>query len=78
VPTCTTVSRSSEEKVTVLWNQQLRTERTIPNNKPVITLRENAKGTLLLQETGMLQERSCKFYKGLTITTQPMWNVKAK
>jgi len=41
VPTCTTVSISFEEKVTILWNQQLQTERTIPNNKPDITLREN-------------------------------------
>jgi len=45
VPPGTTVSRSFEEKVTVLWNQQLQTERTIPNNKPDITLRGNEKGT---------------------------------
>jgi hypothetical protein len=78
VPICTRVSRRFEEKVTVLWNQQLQTERTLPNNKPDITLRENEKGTLLLRETGMLQERSRKFYKDLTITTQRMWNIKAK
>jgi hypothetical protein len=78
MPTCTRVSRGFEEKVTVLWNRQLQTERTIPNNKPDITFRENEKGTLLLQETGMLQEISRKFYKDLTITTQRMWNVKAK
>jgi len=78
VPTCTRVSRSFEEKVTILWNQKLQTERTIPNNKSDITLRENEKGTLLLQKTEMLQERSRKFYKDFTITTQRMWNVKAK
>jgi len=78
VPTCTTVRRCFEEKVTVLWNQKLQTERTIPNNKPDITLLENEKRTLLLQKTGMLQERSRKFYKDFTITTQRMWNVKAK
>jgi len=60
VPTCTRVSRSFEEKVTILWNQQLQTERNIPNNKPDITLHKNEKGTLLLQKTGMLQERSRK------------------
>jgi len=25
---------SHESKVTILWNQQVRTDRTIPNNKP--------------------------------------------
>jgi hypothetical protein len=72
VPPRTTISRSFEEKVIVLWNQQLQTEKTIPNNKQDITMRENGKGTLLLQETGMLQERNRKFYKDLTITTQRM------
>jgi len=27
---------SFEAKVNVLWNQQLQTDRTIPNNKPAI------------------------------------------
>jgi hypothetical protein len=28
------VATSHEGKVIVLWNQQVRTDRTIPNNKP--------------------------------------------
>ena len=28
-------------KVTILWNQQVQTDRTIPNNKPDIIIREN-------------------------------------
>jgi len=32
---------SHKGKVTILWNQQVRTERTIPNNKPDIINRDN-------------------------------------
>ena len=35
-------------KVTTLWNQQVQTDRTIPNNKPDITIRDNEKGTCML------------------------------
>ena len=34
-----------EGKVTILWNQQVKTDRTIPNNKPDITIRDNEKET---------------------------------
>ena len=30
-------------KVTILWNQQAQTDRTIPNNKPDIIIRDNGK-----------------------------------
>jgi hypothetical protein len=44
-------------KVTILWNQQTQTDRTIPNNKPDIVIRDYEKGTcyymLKSQETGM-------------------------
>jgi hypothetical protein len=35
-------------KVTVLWNQQVQTDRTTPNNKPDIIIRDNEKGTCML------------------------------
>ena len=35
-------------KVTILWNQQVQTDRTIPNNKPDITIRDNEKTTCIL------------------------------
>jgi hypothetical protein len=35
-------------KVTILWNQQVQTDRTIPNNKPDILIRDNEKGTCML------------------------------
>jgi len=39
---------SHEGKVTILWNQPVRAERTIPNNKPNITICDNKKGTCML------------------------------
>jgi len=35
-------------KVTILWNQQVQTDRTIPNNKPDIIFRDNETGTMLM------------------------------
>ena len=35
-------------KVTILWNQQVRTDRTIPNNKTDIIIRDNEKRTCIL------------------------------
>ena len=34
-------------KVTILSNQQVRTDRNIPNNKPGIIIRDNGKGTYM-------------------------------
>ena len=42
------VETSREGKVTVLWNQQVQTLRTIPNNKPDTVIPENGKGTCRL------------------------------
>ena len=35
-------------KVTILWNQQVRTDRTVPNNKAEIKIRDNEKRTCIL------------------------------
>jgi hypothetical protein len=35
-------------KVTILWNQQVQTDRVIPNNKPDIILHDNEKRTCML------------------------------
>ena len=35
-------------KVTILWNQQVRTDRTVPNNKPDIIMRDNEKRACML------------------------------
>ena len=49
---------SHEGKVTILWNQQVQTDRTISNDKLDIIIYDNEKGTCILimlqfQETEM-------------------------
>ena len=71
-------------KVTILWNQQIRTYRTIPNNKPDIIIRDNEKRTCILidvaisADSNVIKKEAEKFlkYKDLTIEIQRMWNVK--
>jgi len=45
-------------KVTILWNQQIQTDRTIPNNKPDIIIRDNDKGTCMLIDAAILGNRN--------------------
>jgi len=46
---CTKLSRQSHEiKVTILWNERVQTDRTIPNKKLDIIICDNGKGTCLL------------------------------
>jgi len=42
------VETGQDGKITILWNQQVRTDRTIPNNKPDIIIRGNKQGTCTL------------------------------
>ena len=42
------VETSQGGKVTILWNQQVQTDRTIPNNTPYIIIRDIEKGTCML------------------------------
>ena len=45
-------------KVTVLWNQQVQTDRTIPNNKPDIIIQDNEKGTCMLIDVATSGDRN--------------------
>jgi hypothetical protein len=73
-------------KVTILWNQQVQTDRTIPNNKPGIIIRDNEKGTCMLIDVAISGDRNVikkeaeeiLKYEDLTIEIQRMWNVKTK
>jgi len=72
--------------ITILWNQQVQTDRTIPNNKPDIIVHDNEKGTCMLIDVAMSGDRNVikkeadkiLNYKDLTIEIQRMWNVKTK
>jgi hypothetical protein len=73
-------------KVNILWNQQVKTDRTIPNNKPDSTIRDNEKGTCMLIDVAISGDRNVikkeaekiLKYKYLTIEIQRMWNIKTR
>jgi len=80
------VETSQGCKVPILWNQQIQTDRTIPNNKPDIIIRGNEKGICMLTDVAISEDRNVikkeaekiLKYKDLTIEIQLMWNVKTK
>jgi len=80
------VETSQGGKVTILWYQQIQTDRTIPNNKPDIIIRDNVRGTCMLIEVAISGDRNVikketekiLKYKDLTIEIQRIWNVKTK
>jgi hypothetical protein len=80
------VETSRGGKVTILWNQQVQTDRIIRNNKPDIVIRDNEKGTCMLIDVAIPGDRNViqkeaeniLKYKELTIEIQRMWNVKSR
>jgi len=80
------VKTSHEGKVTILWNQQVQTNRPIPNNKLDIIIHDNKQGTCMLKDVAIpevknvIKKESEKIlkYKDLIIEIQCMWNVTVK
>jgi hypothetical protein len=72
--------------VTIVWNQHVQADRTIPINKPDMIIRDNDKGTYMLIDVAISGDRNVirkeaekiLKYKDLTTEIQRMWNVKAK
>ena len=73
-------------KVTVLWNQQVQTDKTIPNNNSDIIIGDNEKGTCVLIDVAIWgdgnvvkkgAEKILK-YKDMTIEIQRLWKVKTR
>ena len=66
--------------------QQVQTDRTIPNNKPDIIIRDNKQGTCMLIDAAIPGDRNVikneagkiLKYKDFVIQIQRMWNVKAQ
>jgi hypothetical protein len=79
-------NNNNNNKVNILWNQQAQSNRTIPNNKPDIVIRDNEKGTCMLIDVAIpgdrnvIQKEAEKVlkYKDLTTEIQRMWNVKTR
>jgi hypothetical protein len=80
------VETSRGVKVTILWNQQVQTDRTIPNNKPDIVISDAEKETCMLTDVKIPVDRNVikkeaekiSKYKDLTMEIQRMWNVKTR
>ena len=53
----TSVETSQGGNVTILWNQQIQTDRTIPNNKPDIIIHNDEKGTCMLIDVAFSGDR---------------------
>ena len=72
--------------MTILWNQQVQTDRTIPNNKPDIIIQDNEKETCMLTDVAISRDRNVikneaekiLKYKDLTMEIQRVWNVKTR
>jgi hypothetical protein len=63
----------------------VQTDRTIPNNRPDIIIRDNEKGTCMLRDVAISGDRNVikkeaeiLKYRDLTIEIQRMWNVKTR
>ena len=52
------VETSQGGKVTILWNQQVQTDRTIHKNKPDIIIRDNEKGTCMVIDAAISGDRN--------------------
>jgi len=80
------VETSQGGKVSILWNQQVQTDRTIPNNKPDIIIRDNEQRTCMLIDVAISGDRNVikkeagkiLKYEDLTLEIQLMWNKKTK
>jgi len=73
-------------KVTILGNQHVQSDRTIPINKPDIIIRDNEKRTCMLIDVAIPGDRNVikreaekiLKYKDFTIEIKRMWNVKTR
>jgi len=80
------VETCSKIKVTKLWNQQVRTDRTLSNIKPAIIISENKKRTCRLIAAAICGDRNVikqgaeKMLKYIELLTeiQRMWNLREK
>ena len=75
---------NNNNNMTILWNQQGQTDRTIPNNKPDIIIRDTEQRTCVLIDVAISGDRNeiekeaekILKYKDFTIEIEGMWNVQ--
>jgi len=52
------VEMDQEGKAIILWNQQVRTDKSIPNHKPDIIIHDNKQGMCMLIEAAIPGDRN--------------------
>ena len=52
------VQTSHEVQVTILWHQQVQSDRIIPENKPYIIIRDNEKGKCMFTDVAISGDRN--------------------
>jgi hypothetical protein len=52
------VETGQRSNVTILWNQQVQTDRTISNNKPDTIISDNEKRTCMLIDVAISENRN--------------------
>jgi hypothetical protein len=52
------VETNQEGKVTILWNQQVQTDRAVPSNKPDIIIQDNEKRTCVSIDVAIPGDRT--------------------
>ena len=75
---------NNNNNMTILWNQQGQTDRTIPNNKPDIIIRDTEQRTCVLIDVAISGDRNeiekeaekILKYKDFAIEIEGMWNVQ--
>jgi len=80
------VNTSHKSEVNILWNQQVRNDRTVPNNKQDIIIHDNEIGICMLIDVAIPGDRNVikkeaeKIFKckDLLIEINRTWNMKAK
>ena len=48
-----------EREVIIVWNQQVQTDRAIPNNRPDIIMRDNEKGNMYVSGCWKFSRQKC-------------------
>ena len=51
-------NNNNNNNINILWNQQVQAERTLPNNKPDIIIRDNEKRTCMLIDVAISGDRN--------------------
>ena len=79
------VETSLENKIIILQNQQVQTDRTIPNDKLDMEIYDNERGTrmlirvTILGDCSMIKKKAEKILKmKISAEIWRIWNVKAK